>query len=101
MVHERNKTENGGAYELGGGRVAKLRWQRSSGLLLREDDSLGPEAVIKGWSKVVDFERPEYPSGPNKFLDLLNVGLKLPVEKHPASISFKDRAVLITGAGSG
>ncbi|KAH7259806.1 hypothetical protein NW759_002743 [Fusarium solani] len=101
LVHERNKTENGGAYELGGGRVAKLRWQRSGGLLLRADDSLGPEAVIKGWSRVVDFERPEYPSGPNKFLDLLNVGLKLPVEKYPASISFKDRAVLITGAGSG
>ncbi|KAJ4185101.1 hypothetical protein NW755_008544 [Fusarium falciforme] len=101
LVHERNKTENGGAYELGGGRVAKLRWQRSGGLLLRADDSLGPEAVIKGWSRVVDFERPEYPSGPNKFLDLLNDGLKLPVKKYPASIPFKDRAVLITGAGSG
>ncbi|RSL56474.1 hypothetical protein CEP51_014388 [Fusarium floridanum] len=101
LVHERNKTENGGAYELGGGRVAKLRWQRSGGLLLRADDSLGPEAVIKGWSRVVDFERPEYPSGPNKFMDLLNVGLKLPVDKYAASMSFKDRAVLITGAGSG
>ncbi|KAM5343921.1 hypothetical protein ACJ41O_012458 [Fusarium nematophilum] len=101
LVHEKNTTESGNAYELGAGQVIKLRWQRSGGLLLRADESLGPGAVIKNWSKVDNYEKSEHPSGPNRFLDLLQDGLKLPVNDALPSVSFKGRAVLVTGAGSG
>jgi multifunctional beta-oxidation protein len=44
LVHASNTTETGGIYEVGGGHVAKLRWERAKGGLLKTDDSLTPGA---------------------------------------------------------
>jgi multifunctional beta-oxidation protein len=55
LVHKSNTTENGGIFEVGGGHVAKLRWERSEGLLLKPDDSYTPGAILKQWAKVNDF----------------------------------------------
>jgi multifunctional beta-oxidation protein len=101
LVHDTNKTENGSLLEVGAGRVARLRWQRSRGLLLRADESLHPRSVLDKWSQVEDFSDAEYPSGPNKFLDLLKEGSKLPANKAETSEAFAGKVVLITGAGSG
>jgi multifunctional beta-oxidation protein len=101
LVHDSNKTENGSILEAGAGRVARLRWQRSRGLLLRADESLHPHSVLDKWSQVENFNNAEYSSGPNEFLDLLKEGSSLPANKADSSKPFAGKVVLITGAGSG
>lgn len=101
LVHEKNTKDNGSCYQVGNNQVAKLRWQRSSGLLLRADDSLTPAVLLKQWQQVVNFDKHEYASGPRDFLELVKAGAKLPRNADVEPISFKGRAVLITGAGSG
>lgn len=76
LVHKSNMTETGGIFEVSGGHAAKLRWERSGGLLLKADDTYTPGA-IKRWDKVVDFSSPQYPSGPNDFLTLLEESMKM------------------------
>ncbi|CRK36445.1 hypothetical protein BN1708_007044 [Verticillium longisporum] len=58
LVHKSN-TENGTIWEVGAGHVAKFRWERSSGLLLKADDSYTPGAVLKAWDQVGDFSNPQ------------------------------------------
>jgi multifunctional beta-oxidation protein len=50
---------------------------------------------------VTNFDKHEYASGPRDFLELVKEGAKLPRNADVPSISFKGRAVLVTGAGSG
>ncbi|KAM0331294.1 hypothetical protein ACHAQA_002964 [Verticillium albo-atrum] len=101
LVHEKNKENTGNVYEVGGRQIAKLRWQRSSGALLRADESLTPAALLQNWEQVANFNQHDYPSGPRDFLELQKKGLTLPPNAKAEPISFKGRAVLVTGAGSG
>lgn len=101
LVHKSNTTETGGIFEVGAGHMAKLRWERSSGLLLKADDSYTPSAIIKNWNKVVDFSQPQYPSGPNDFLTLLEDSQKLGPSEQGEKIDFTGKVALITGAGAG
>lgn len=101
LVHDKNTKINGNCYQIGNGQVAKLRWQRSSGLLLRADDSLTPAVLLNQWQKATNFEKHDYASGPRDFLELVKEGQKLPRNADVSPISFKGRAVLVTGAGSG
>nr|CAB3254257.1 peroxisomal multifunctional enzyme type 2 [Phallusia mammillata] len=49
-------TENGGLFELAGGLISKLRWQRTKGAVLREiGREMTPEDVKENWSAVTDF----------------------------------------------
>jgi len=100
LVHENNK-ENGSIFEVGGGHVAKLRWERSSGALLKTDDSMTPSAVLARWNDANDFSNPQYPSGPNDFLGLLDQAKTLGPNKQGPEVSFKDKVVIVTGAGAG
>ncbi|KAJ2902605.1 peroxisomal hydratase-dehydrogenase-epimerase (short chain dehydrogenase) [Zalerion maritima] len=100
LVHK-NSTENGSIFEVGGGHMAKLRWERSSGLLLKADDSYTPSAVIKQWNKVVDFSKPEYPSGPADFVSLLQESMKMGPAQQGENIDFTGRVALVTGGGAG
>ncbi|EHK43409.1 hypothetical protein TRIATDRAFT_33165 [Trichoderma atroviride IMI 206040] len=100
LVHS-NNTENGSIFEAGAGHVAKLRWERSSGLLLKADDSYTPGAILKQWNKVVDFSNPQYPSGPNDFLGLLEESMKMGPSEQGEKLDFTGRVALITGAGAG
>ncbi|KAI1450326.1 NAD(P)-binding protein [Annulohypoxylon stygium] len=101
LVHKSNTTETGGIFEVGGGHVAKLRWERSSGLLLKADDSYTPGAILKQWNKVVDFSKPEYPTGPNNFLELLEESMKLGPSEQGEKLDFTGKVALITGGGAG
>ena len=47
LVHEENKTESGSIFEVGGGHMAKLRWQRTGGHRFPVKESLSPEDVLK------------------------------------------------------
>jgi 3-hydroxyacyl-CoA dehydrogenase/3a,7a,12a-trihydroxy-5b-cholest-24-enoyl-CoA hydratase len=51
--------ETGGLFEIGGGWVAQLRWQRSIGVALADET---PEALKEQWSEIVSFKDPEHPS---------------------------------------
>ncbi|KXH28507.1 short chain dehydrogenase [Colletotrichum nymphaeae SA-01] len=101
LVHKDNKDENGSIFEVGGGHIAKLRWERSSGLLLKADDSYTPSAVIKKWDQAIDFSKPQYPSGPNDFLTLLEDSMKMGPNEQGEKVDFTGRVALVTGGGAG
>jgi multifunctional beta-oxidation protein len=101
LVHSSNTTETGGIYEVGGGHVAKLRWERAKGGLLKTDDSLTPGAIARKWNDVNDFSQPEYPTGPADFMSYLEDGLKMPSAPAGEEPDFKGRVALVTGGGAG
>ena len=101
LVHKNNTSESGSIFEVGGGHVAKLRWERSSGLLCKCDESYTPSAVLKKWKQVTDFSKPQYPSGPNDFVSLLEDSLKLGPNEQGEKVDFTGRVALVTGGGAG
>lgn len=61
ILADKNCSENGSLFEVGGGWVTKLRYQRSEGLSLSVDAT--PEQIKENWDQVVDFTRKnDYPS---------------------------------------
>jgi multifunctional beta-oxidation protein len=94
-------SENGSIFEVGGGHIAKLRWQRSSGQLLKCDDTYTPGAVLKKWKSVTDFSNPQYPTGPNDFMSLLEDSMKMGPNDRGEKLDFSGRVALITGGGAG
>ncbi|KAI0232666.1 Peroxisomal multifunctional enzyme type 2 [Lamellibrachia satsuma] len=60
LSHEDCK-DTGCVYEATAGCFAKLRWQKSGGLVLKSDN-LTPETVRDNWMKVNDFSKPLYHS---------------------------------------
>ncbi|PHH68126.1 hypothetical protein CDD80_240 [Ophiocordyceps camponoti-rufipedis] len=101
LVHKSNKDETGSIFEVGGGFAAKMRWERSSGLLLKADDSYTAGAILANWDKVVDFSNPQYPTGPNDFLGLLEQSMKMKSSPPAARLDFGGRVALVTGGGAG
>jgi multifunctional beta-oxidation protein len=102
LVHSSNTSENGGIFEVGGGHVAKLRWERANGLLLKADSSYTPSAILKKWDQVVDFsKKPQYPTGPNDFLTLLEDSMKMGPSEQGDKIDFTGKVALVTGGGAG
>ncbi|KAK3687269.1 hypothetical protein B0T22DRAFT_375917 [Podospora appendiculata] len=101
LVHKNNTSENGSIFEVGGGHVAKLRWERSGGQLLKCDESYTPSAVLKKWDQAIDFSNPQYPSGPNDFLTLLEESMKMGPNEQGEKLDFTGRVALVTGGGAG
>jgi multifunctional beta-oxidation protein len=101
LVHPSNKVETGSIFEAGGGHIAKLRWERSSGLLLKADSSYTPGAILNRWNEVKDFSKPEHPTGVANFMELLESGMKLSSAPAAEQPDFKGKVVLVTGGGAG
>jgi multifunctional beta-oxidation protein len=101
LVHKNNTDETGGIFEVGGGYMAKLRWERAQGLLLKADDSYTPGAILKKWDKVIDFKDAEYPSGPANFMELLEQSMKMGPNEQGEKLDFTGKVALVTGGGAG
>jgi multifunctional beta-oxidation protein len=100
LTHKSN-TETGAIYEAGGGHVAKLRWERAKGALLKTDDSLTPLAIAAKWSDVTNYKEAEHPQGPANAMELLDAAAQLPPSPPTEKLDFKGKVVLVTGGGAG
>ncbi|KAI9732565.1 MAG: bifunctional hydroxyacyl-CoA dehydrogenase/enoyl-CoA hydratase fox2 [Cirrosporium novae-zelandiae] len=101
LVHPTNKQETGSIFEVGGGHIAKLRWERAKGGLLKTDASLTPSAIAKKWKDVNDFSKPDYPQGPANFMELLEEAQNLSSNDPGEPVDLKGKVAVITGAGGG
>ena len=101
LVHSSNKNETGSIFEVGGGHIAKLRWERAKGALLKTGQTLTPGAIIDKWKDVNDFSQPSYPSGVADFMSLLEEAQKLPDNPPGTKIDLTGKVALVTGAGAG
>lgn len=101
LVHPSNKHETGSIFEVGGGHIAKLRWERAKGVLLKTGPSLTPGAVLNKWEGLNDFSSPSYPTGVADFMSLLEDARKLSNNKKGEQLDFRGKVVIITGAGGG
>ncbi|KAF2431335.1 peroxisomal multifunctional enzyme type 2 [Tothia fuscella] len=101
LVHPSNKTETGSIFEVGGGHMAKLRWERSNGALLKADSTFTPESLLAKWDDVNDFSKPQYASGPADFMGLLEESKKLDSNPKGTPFDLKGKVALVTGAGAG
>ncbi|KAM3420106.1 hypothetical protein BST61_g3408 [Cercospora zeina] len=93
--------ETGGIFELGGGHVAKYRWERSNGALLKADDSFTPGALLAKWKDIEDWSNPQHPTGPNDFMTLLEEARKLSPSPKAQELDFKGKVAVVTGGGAG
>ena len=101
LIHPSNTTETGHIYEVGDGRCSKLRWQRSSGAILKPDATMTPAAIIERWDDVNDFHRVDYPSKTADLVTLLGQAKGLPPSAPRKVVRVTGRVALVTGAGSG
>ena len=72
LAHEQN-TENGGLFEVAGGFIAKLRWQRSQGVFF--SNTFTAEDVLKEWKNIGNFDgNNDYPNAlTDTFMRVLNL----------------------------
>ena len=101
LVHKSNNEETGGIFEVGGGYMAKLRWERTSGLLLKADESLNPGAILAKWDKLVDYSNADHPTGPANFMEHLEQAQELPKNPEGEKIDYSGKVAVITGSGGG
>lgn len=101
LVHKSNTSETGSIFEVGGGHMAKLRWQRAKGLLLKPDDSMTPGAIVKDWNKVKDYSTSSYPTGPADFMGLLETAMEMGSNEKAENLDFKGKVAVVTGGGAG
>lgn len=77
LCHE-DSQENGGLFEVGGGFMSKLRWQRTEGVRFKLGRNITPELVQSHWERITDFEKATFPGDINAATQpvLENLGTK-------------------------
>ncbi len=61
LCHE-SCTETGGLFEVGGGLITKLRWERTTGVTFPKDATITPEDIGANWNSIVDFSSTSHPA---------------------------------------
>ncbi|KAI8329914.1 hypothetical protein BD560DRAFT_451594 [Blakeslea trispora] len=103
LCHE-DTEDNGGIFEVGGGLVFKLRWERSAGAVFKADDSFTPAAVGAKWNEITDFEKGnEYPTSvmDTDFVALLERAKQAEANPNAEPLRFDGQVAIVTGAGGG
>lgn len=59
LCHEATE-ETGSLFEVGGGWVGKVRWQKSSGAVVKTNEIMSPEDVRNKWNEITCFDSPLY-----------------------------------------
>lgn len=62
LTHPNGPDASGKVFEVGGGFVAEIRWERSKGAIFKTDQSFTPSAVKERWGEVVDFSKATHPA---------------------------------------
>lgn len=101
VLTHKDSDENGSIYEAGAGHIAKYRWESAKGALLKADATMTPGGVLAKWNEVNDFSEVEHRSGPANFIDLLEQAGEIKSNPKVDEPEFKDKVVVITGAGGG
>ncbi|KAI8388034.1 uncharacterized protein BYT42DRAFT_543407 [Radiomyces spectabilis] len=103
LCHE-NTQDNGGIFEVGGGFVSKLRWERSTGVVFKADESFTPGAVGAKFDEITDFDKNnEYPTSimDTDFLALLERAKQTDANPKAEPLDFSGQVAIVTGAGGG
>jgi NAD(P)-dependent dehydrogenase (short-subunit alcohol dehydrogenase family)/acyl dehydratase/predicted lipid carrier protein YhbT len=115
LCHESSQ-ENGGLFEVGGGFISKLRWQRTEGARFKLGRNITPELVQSHWERITDFGKATFPAdvaeatqpvmenlgsksrGGNEFID---VDTALGYEFPPITTSYDERDLSLYALGVG
>jgi 3-hydroxyacyl-CoA dehydrogenase/3a,7a,12a-trihydroxy-5b-cholest-24-enoyl-CoA hydratase len=115
LCHESNQ-DTGGLYEVGGGFMGKLRWERAQGKMFKLGRDITPEQVKNAWNDISGFEKTTHPAdvassmqpilgnlqskskGGNEFID---VDEALGYEFPPLTSSYDERDLAIYALGVG
>ena len=101
VLVDKDCQENGSIFEVGGGHIAKYRWQRSRGAVLKCGGASTTGELVQKWSEVDDFREAEHPDSPFSLSDL-NDRLRTVQENHNTDeLYFTSKVVLVTGGGVG
>jgi len=115
LAHE-SCEENGGLFEVGGGFMGKLRWERTEGKSFPIGRPLTPDAVKAAWSEVVDFSKSTHPTNVNEALgpaienlsrkskggnEFIDVDKALGYELKPLETQYTERDLALYALGVG
>jgi len=102
LCHPEATGSTGRVFELGGGFVSEVRWERTKGAIFRTDDSYTPSAVKLRWNEITNFENPDHPTEGATFTTLLEKSRHLPSNKQASpEVRYEGKTVIVTGAGAG
>jgi (3R)-3-hydroxyacyl-CoA dehydrogenase / 3a,7a,12a-trihydroxy-5b-cholest-24-enoyl-CoA hydratase / enoyl-CoA hydratase 2 len=117
LCHE-SCEENGAVFEVGGGFVGKLRWERTVGKTFPVGRELSPEQVRAAWPAITDFGATTHPTsihdalqpvlenlekpkkGGNEFIDV-DAALGSSVDGIESAYDARDLALYALGVGAG
>ena len=108
--------ENGALFEVGGGFVGKLRWERAQGKLFKLGRAITPELIKGAWGDIAGFAKTAHPANVTDSMqpilgnlqskskggnDLIDVDEALAAELPPAHSQYDERDLALYALGIG